>query len=44
MERGIPPAEWTQKNIAEMKAQIQGLNCMFDWNRELKWAFVARFH
>ena len=36
MERGIPPAEWTEKNISEMRSQIDGLNCRFDWNSEIK--------
>ncbi len=35
IERGIPPAEWTYKNIAQMKGQMQKLGISFDWNREL---------
>ncbi|KAM7458670.1 hypothetical protein BLSTO_00559 [Blastocystis sp. subtype 1] len=35
MERGIPPAEWTEKNIREMRKQIDGLNCLFNWEDEI---------
>ena len=35
IERGIPPAEWTERNIAAMKAQLQPLALSFDWHREL---------
>jgi leucyl-tRNA synthetase len=35
IERGIPPAEWTYKNIAQMKGQMQKLGISFDWNREV---------
>ncbi len=35
IERGIPPAEWTYKNIAQMKGQMQKLGISFDWYREV---------
>ncbi|KAI2395901.1 hypothetical protein LOZ67_006145 [Ophidiomyces ophidiicola] len=35
IERGISPAEWTRKNIAAMKEQLQALGTDFDWDREL---------
>lgn len=41
MERGIPPAEWTEKNIREMRKQIDGLNCLFNWEDEIKWTSAA---
>lgn len=41
MERGIPPAEWTEKNIREMRKQIDGLNCLFNWEDEIKWMRAA---
>lgn len=34
-ERGVAPAEWTQKNIAQMKQQLERLGCSFDWPHEL---------
>lgn len=40
MERGIPPAEWTEKNITEMRNQIDGLNCCFNWDDEIKWVLL----
>ena len=35
IDRGIPPAEWTYQNIAQMKRQLQQLGLSLDWNREV---------
>ncbi|KAI8099613.1 leucyl-tRNA synthetase [Halteromyces radiatus] len=35
IERGILPAEWTVKNIAIMKEQMNKLMLDFDWSKEL---------
>ncbi|YAI81450.1 MAG: leucine--tRNA ligase [cyanobacterium endosymbiont of Rhopalodia sterrenbergii] len=35
IDRGIPPAEWTYKNIAQMKQQLQTLGLSIDWDVEL---------
>ncbi|WP_267384493.1 leucine--tRNA ligase [Cyanobacterium sp. uoEpiScrs1] len=35
IDRGIPPAEWTYKNIAQMKQQLQTLGISIDWDLEL---------
>lgn len=35
MRSGVPPAEWTRMNIADMKSQMQPLGLAFDWSREL---------
>jgi leucyl-tRNA synthetase len=35
IDRKIPPAEWTYKNIPQMKQQLQQLGILFDWNREV---------
>jgi len=32
---GVPPAQWTRENIADMKAQMQPLGLAFDWSREI---------
>ena len=32
---GVPPAQWTRANIADMKAQMQPLGLALDWSREL---------
>jgi leucyl-tRNA synthetase len=35
IERGIPPQEWTEKNIAQMRTQLQQLGLSIDWDREV---------
>lgn len=34
IKKGTPPAEWTYKNIDNMRAQMQRLGFAYDWNRE----------
>lgn len=33
IERGIDPAKWTKKNVANMKGQLMAMGCKFDWSR-----------
>ncbi len=35
IERGIDPAEWTIKNIEQMKSQLKRLGLSVDWDREI---------
>lgn len=35
IERNLPPAEWTHKNIKKMRKQFQQLGFAFDWKREI---------
>jgi leucyl-tRNA synthetase len=35
IERGSDPAEWTDRNIAQMRAQLQRLGLSIDWSREI---------
>ncbi len=35
IERGIHPAQWTYKNIAQMKAELKRLGLSYDWEREV---------
>ena len=35
MANGVPPAQWTRANIADMKAQMKPLGLALDWSREL---------
>ncbi len=43
MERGVPPAEWTYGNIADMKAQMQPLGMAIDWSREVATCDVSYY-
>ncbi len=36
LKHGLHPSEWTQKNIAHMKQQLESLGCNYDWNHELQ--------
>jgi leucyl-tRNA synthetase len=33
IERGIDPAEWTMRNIEQMKSQLVSMNGAWDWDR-----------
>lgn len=35
MKHNVPPAEWTRKNIAHMKFQLQQMGFGYDWQREI---------
>ncbi|APD48934.1 leucine--tRNA ligase [Synechococcus sp. CS-602] len=35
IERGIDPGDWTDANIAQMRAQLQRLGLSIDWDREV---------
>lgn len=35
IERNVSPAEWTEKNIAYMRKQLQSLGTSFDWTKEI---------
>ncbi len=35
LDKGVAPAAWTDRNIAEMKSQMEPLGFAFDWSREL---------
>jgi leucyl-tRNA synthetase len=34
MKHNVPPGQWTKKNIAHMKFQLQQMGFGFDWSRE----------
>ena len=35
IKRGVPPADWTLKNIEQMRAQLKTLGLSYDWDREV---------
>lgn len=35
IDRGIPPADWTLQNIAQMREQLKELGLSIDWEREV---------
>jgi leucyl-tRNA synthetase len=35
IERGIPPAIWTEQNISDMREQLKRMGIDFDWDLEL---------
>ncbi len=35
IQRGVPPAEWTYQNIADMRVQLKRLGYAYDWAREV---------
>ena len=35
IQRGVPPAEWTYQNIADMRGQLKRLGYAYDWTREV---------
>lgn len=54
IKNGIPPAQWTRKNIAAMKEQFLRLGNAYDWRREIttcepeyyrweQWFFIRLF-
>ncbi len=43
VEHGVPPRETTQKNIDNMRAQMQRLGLGYDWDREIATTDVAYY-
>ncbi|MEB3257812.1 MAG: leucine--tRNA ligase [Cyanobacteriota bacterium] len=35
IERGVDPAEWTKRNISQMRTQLERLGLSIDWSREV---------
>ena len=35
MKNNVPPAQWTDANIAEMRGQLKTMGFAYDWSREL---------
>ena len=35
IQRGVPPAQWTYKNIGDMRQQLDRLGYGYDWTREI---------
>jgi leucyl-tRNA synthetase len=54
IQKQIPPADWTHKNIAQMKKQLEQLGLSYDWDKEIttcdpryyrwtQWLFIQMF-
>ncbi len=54
IKRKIPPADWTNQNISDMRTQMKALGLSFDWEREVRtcspdyyrwnqWLFIKMF-
>lgn len=55
IKHNIPPAEWTDSNIAEMRRQLKSLGFSYDWDREtatckedyykwMQWLFIQFYN
>lgn len=44
MKNNVPPAQWTRKNIAHMKFQLQQMGFGYDWDRELATCEPSYYH
>lgn len=44
LEKGIHPQESTQKNIANMKRQLDEIGAMYDWDREINSSSPDYYH
>ncbi len=55
IKHNIPPAEWTNSNIAEMRRQLKSLGFSYDWDREtatckedyykwMQWLFIQFYN
>ncbi|MFB6226803.1 MAG: leucine--tRNA ligase, partial [bacterium] len=36
IDRNIPPGEWTEENIADMKDELKRMGLSYDWDREIQ--------
>jgi len=44
LKNGCHPADWTERNIAQMKAQLQSLGFSYDWTKELRTSDASYYH
>ncbi len=35
IDKGLPPAQWTYQNMAQMRAELKRLGLSYDWSREV---------
>jgi leucyl-tRNA synthetase len=36
IERDIPPGDWTEENISDMKSELKRMGLSYDWDREIR--------
>ena len=44
IKNNVAPAEWTYKNIAQMRDQLKRLGCAYDWSREIASCHPEYYH
>ncbi|GAB4213430.1 MAG: leucine--tRNA ligase [Synechococcales cyanobacterium] len=44
LDKGIPPAQWTYKNIAQMESQLRRLGLSYDWERKVATCSPDYYH
>ena len=44
IERGVDPGAWTDRNIAQMRTQLQRLGLSIDWDREVTTCHADYYH
>ncbi len=44
IKHGLPPAQWTEKNIKKMRKQFEKMGFAFDWSREIATCDPSYYH
>jgi leucyl-tRNA synthetase len=44
IKRGVPPADWTLQNMAQMREQLKTLGLSYDWDREVATCLPNYYH
>ena len=44
IKHGLPPAQWTERNIKKMRKQFEKMGFAFDWSREISTCDPSYYH